>query len=62
VVEQAQVGTVSAPSIIEIENPDNATLAGATINTLSRNGGNSSFGLSQTALLIASDHGDAPAS
>ncbi|MFN7833942.1 MAG: GEVED domain-containing protein, partial [Bacteroidota bacterium] len=50
------------PTILEIENPDNATLAGATITAKSRNGGNVSFGLSQTALLIAVDHGDAPSS
>jgi len=49
-------------NIVEIENPDNATLAGATITPKSRNGGNASFGLSQTALLIAADHGDAPSS
>jgi len=49
-------------TILEIENPDNASLAGATVTTKSRNGGNGSFGLSQTALLIATDHGDAPTS
>ncbi|MEN9416095.1 MAG: hypothetical protein RLZ62_2399, partial [Bacteroidota bacterium] len=46
--------------ILEIENPDNATLAGATITSKSRNGGTGSYGLSQTSFPIATDHGDGP--
>lgn len=48
--------------ILEIQDPENASLAAATVNTLSRNGGNGAFGMTQTALNIAVDYGDAPTS
>ncbi|MFN9111131.1 MAG: GEVED domain-containing protein, partial [Bacteroidota bacterium] len=46
--------------ILEIQDPENPSLAAATLNTLSRNGGNGGFGMAQTALNIAVDYGDAP--